>query len=206
MQNTAYTLIAGAAVGLKLGAKPDPSIVPTLWVKHVNSQAYCDSMNDAAWPVTGIKDLFYFDEAACACLFDWILMEQVDDVEAVSVAIKTIPHLDEFAFGATQSPLDPAQKFLPCQLSQIIDHGLDENCQAFVGDLPYDYRTALSEHFGVHNHGPTDAEAEGYDKHGRFGDFDEDCPGNVIHWVSSKSMMVLDDPINTDEQEEMIKE
>ena len=45
--------------------------------------------------------------------------------------------------NAVQSPLDPAQNYLQCQVDQIYDHKLDENCEAFVGDLPYDYRTVL---------------------------------------------------------------
>ena len=206
MQNTAYTLIAGAAVGLNIRLEPDPSIVPTLWVQHVKNQSYCDALNDAAWPATGIKNLFQFNQEACACFYDQALILGVEDLDAVSVAIKTIPHLDTFADGAIQSPLDPAQSFLPCQLDQIYAHGLDRNCEAFVGDLPYDYRTALSEHFGVHNHGPPDPEAVGYDEHGRFGDFDENCQGNVIHWVSSKSMMVLDSPKQEEEPEEDVEE
>ena len=99
------------------------------------------------------------------------------------------------------NPQDPTQGFLQCQIDQIYDHGLDGDCRAFVEDLPYDYRTVVKDYFGFnHKHG--DPGSAGFDEHGHFGNFDNDCPGNVIHYVSGEFDMIYDEPEEDKEEAE----
>jgi hypothetical protein len=57
--------------------------------------------------------------------------------------------------GSEQSPLSPFDHFLPCQIEEIYNHKLDQNCEADIQELDYDYRTILSGNFGfTHDHGP----------------------------------------------------
>ena len=103
-----------------------------------------------------------------------------------------------------RSPLDPREGYLDCQIEQIYNHGLDENCRAHVQDLPYDYRTVVKDYFGFnHQHGPPNT--EGFDEHGHFGRFETGCPGKVIHYVSGEFDMIYDEE-SDDEEEQSLEE
>ena len=94
--------------------------------------------------------------------------------------------------------LDPRTGYLQCQLDQIYEHKLGEDCRANVKDLPYDYRTVVKDYFGFnHKHGVPDS--AGFDEHGHFGNFDNEYAGNVIHYVSGEFDMIYD------EKEEEVK-
>ena len=44
---------------------------------------------------------------------------------------------------------------MQCQIDEIYKHELNENCEANVADLSYDYRTTINLYFGfIHEHGP----------------------------------------------------
>ena len=95
-------------IGVKLGHVVE-NVNPTLWVKHVKNSAYCDSLNEAIYPSTGIKNLYYFNRDACACFYDEDVIFQTDDVDSLSAIFRGIPnHQNQIADGAVNSPLDPA--------------------------------------------------------------------------------------------------
>ena len=167
--------------------------MPTLWVKHVKSQASCDILNEEA----KAPNLYYFDKKACACFWNEDVLFATENADQLSAILGQIPSMQVTEEGV-QSPLDPAQISLECQVDQIWEHNLDENCEAFAEDLQYDYRTVIDDYFGFdHKHGEPDS--PGFDEHGHFGNFDAECPGNVVHWVEQDSDMIKNKPIDFQE-------
>ena len=58
----------------------------------------------------------------------------------------------------------------------------------------------MKDYFGFnHKHGQPGE--PGFDEHGHFGNFDEACDGNVIHYVSGEFDMIYDEPEKEDEEE-----
>ena len=92
----------------------------TLMVRHVEDQAACDNRNtDSA--------IYFFSQPACAC----VVISFDDDV------------CDNHELTLEDGCLDQ------CVIDQILDHGLDENCQ-----IPDDDNDRLHKHsFGWHKHG-----------------------------------------------------
>ena len=77
---------------------------------------------------------------------------------------------------------------------------MDENCEANVADLTYDYRTTINLYFGFnHEHGPPGE--DGFDENGHFGVHDRDCDGRVIHFVEDPGI-IFDGPLPTPEGNE----
>ena len=125
------------------------------------------------------------------------MLFDVENADQLSAILGQIPSMQVIESGV-QSPLDPAQVSLECQVDQIFDHGLDENCEALAQNLRYDYRTVIDDYLGFnHKHG--EPNSPGFDEHGHFGNFDDECPGNVVHWVEKDSDMVTDKQIDFQE-------
>ena len=192
MQHSTLSIFLATAVGVRLQHIVEDS-TPTLWVRHVKNQAACDALNEEL----NAPDLYYFDNQACACFWDEEVLFDVENADQLSAILGQIPSMQVIESGV-QSPLDPAQVSLECQVDQIFDHGLDENCEAFAQNLRYDYRTVIDDYLGFnHKHG--EPNSPGFDEHGHFGNFDDECPGNVVHWVEKDSDMVTDKPIDFQE-------
>lgn len=82
---------------------------------------------------------------------------------------------------------------MQCQIDEIYKHELNENCEANVADLSYDYRTTINLYFGfIHEHGPPGE--DGFDENGHFGAI-PGCEGRVIHFVEDDHI-VFDGPVS----------
>ena len=155
--------------------------IPTLWVRHVKNQQMCRELNQNAFVSLGVDDLYYYDRDACACFYDKERYTQaiLQDERLILSLPRTF-----FFENSVESPLLPNEAFQPCQIAEIYNHGLDHNCEANVTELDYDYRTMLDRFFGfTHDHGTPNS--PGFDEHGHFGKFSDECEGKVIHFVDT---------------------
>ena len=127
-----------AALCLAVKAVGHESHIPPLVVHHTETNDFCRFRNFFQVYAPG-KQLYYFDEDLCACVYDESVLEE------------DIPHTHPFE-GCVQSPLEPHDCFMPCQVEAIRDHGLGPRCAAVRENLPYDYR--LADKWSLnHDHG-----------------------------------------------------
>lgn len=146
---------------------------PTLWITHVSDASACDDMNEKVYTFRGITDLYAFDQKTCTCQFDF---DKLDG--------KITGH---FFKDSVPSPLSPGESYLQCQIDEIANHGLGDDCKGRVNELPYDYRTTMDLYFGYdHEHG--EPNTGHFDEHGHFGKI-EDCEGRVIHYAEEGTVL-----------------
>ena len=163
------SLIASLVATTVQGAEHFVAGFPTLWVTHVKDASVCDDMNMKVYTFRGIKDLYYFDQKSCTCMFDFVKLEG-----------KIQGH---YFKDSVPSPLVPGESYLQCQIDEIYKHDLGDDCSAPVNELPYDYTETMKLHFGFdHEHG--EPNTGHYDEHGHFGAI-EDCEGRVIHYADN---------------------
>ena len=169
---------------------------PAFFVKHVSEPGACEELNKSSSSNRGIKDLYYFDQDACACFYDEDKLP--------------LFYSNQYFSGSKPSPISPGESYLPCQLDEIYNHNLGANCKANIDALPYDYRKGIENYYGfVHEHG--EKGANGFDEDGHFGAVPQ-CEGRVIHIADEKSGVVRgpdfidsdieveEEPMNNDEE------
>ena len=145
-------------------------------VYHVADDAPCKDLNSMGIYALPGTPLFYFDQQACACVYDDYYLNQYKNF---------------FQNGCEPNPLVPGECAFSCQIQEIYNHGLDENCQAVVDDLPYDYRTAEERFIAYGHEHKYDRDDVNYDLNGHFGTT-KDCPYKTVH-LTKVSNVVFDD-------------
>ena len=161
----------------------------------------CDALNRGLFASRGILDFYYFDQDACACLFDTSRIFEFENEEFFTglSALTFVNRFGDLRSLTVQSPTDPERAFLQCQIDEIYNHNLGENCEADVAELPYDYRHSIDHFFGFrHLHYDELGELESeysrdqFTEDGHFGEI-EGCDGRVVHYVENTNM-VCDGP------------